>query len=304
MLDNIQPGTTGWNEMHMKPRVLLEPGNHLRMFVCGVVVYDQMQVEFLWCLFVDQFQKSNPLLMTMSLLAGSDDLALGRVNRGKQGGCTVPLVIVSHGAAAASVNREALLRAVQGLNLGLFIATEHERVFGWIKVQAHDVPQLLRELPIVRQLEGLDQMRLQTICGPHPLHGGLAHTHGLSHRPSAPMRGPFRFFLRRLVQNQFDRACGNRRIATRTRRIFFNALNTLRRKSRSPQRDGLLRGLQACSDRLIHLAFSRRQNNLCSQHATCRRAPTTRPSFQRLPLLARQLDCALLYAWDSPSSKG
>ena len=101
--------------------------------------------------------------MAMPRLAGSDDFALRRVDGGEQRGRAVPLVVVGHRAAAATMNRQTLLCAVPGLNLGLLVATEHERMCGWVQVQAHDIPQLLRKVRIIRQLEGL------TKCGWRPL---------------------------------------------------------------------------------------------------------------------------------------
>jgi hypothetical protein len=50
--------------------------------------------------------------MAMLLLAESVDLATGDIQRSKQGGCAVALVIVRHGGASALLDGQAWLRAI------------------------------------------------------------------------------------------------------------------------------------------------------------------------------------------------
>ena len=40
--DDVQPGTAGRDEVHVKSWVLLQPGFHFRVFVRGIVVGDDM----------------------------------------------------------------------------------------------------------------------------------------------------------------------------------------------------------------------------------------------------------------------
>ena len=63
--DQIQPGTAGGNEVHVEPRMPLQPPLDLGMLVRGVVVHDQVQVQVRRRLFVDQLQELDPLLMPM-----------------------------------------------------------------------------------------------------------------------------------------------------------------------------------------------------------------------------------------------
>ena len=59
--DHVEPGRRGRREMHMEPRVLGQPFFDLRMFVCGVVVADQMQRLVRWRFPVDLAQEVEPL---------------------------------------------------------------------------------------------------------------------------------------------------------------------------------------------------------------------------------------------------
>lgn len=61
--DHVQPRTQGRREVPVKPRMLLEPRQHFRMLVCGVVVDDQMHIESRRRLGLDLFEKPDPFLM-------------------------------------------------------------------------------------------------------------------------------------------------------------------------------------------------------------------------------------------------
>ena len=43
-LDDVEPRAAGWREMNVEALVPLEPGFDLRVFMCCVVVHDQMDV--------------------------------------------------------------------------------------------------------------------------------------------------------------------------------------------------------------------------------------------------------------------
>ena len=45
-LDHVEPGTTGRREMHMEPRMTLEPTPNLGRFMSTVVIDDQVEVQF------------------------------------------------------------------------------------------------------------------------------------------------------------------------------------------------------------------------------------------------------------------
>ena len=93
----------------------LEPRFHFRMLVSRIVVNDQMQVETGGSLLVDQPEELDELLMAMPRHTCADQLAFRHVQRRKQRGCAVSLVVVRHGSAAPLLERQPRLRAVQRL---------------------------------------------------------------------------------------------------------------------------------------------------------------------------------------------
>src|SRR5262245_28740217 len=61
--DEVQPRATGRCEMHMEPRMALQPRPDLRVFVSGVVVENDVQLELGRGLLIDEHEKLDPFLM-------------------------------------------------------------------------------------------------------------------------------------------------------------------------------------------------------------------------------------------------
>src|SRR5437016_2927187 len=81
--DDVQPRTAGGGEVQVEPRVSFQPRQYLGVFVSRVVIQDQVQVKFRWCLAVDLLQEFQPLLMSMSRETVRDDLPFGQSDRGE-----------------------------------------------------------------------------------------------------------------------------------------------------------------------------------------------------------------------------
>ena len=75
-LDKIHPAGTGGDEVRHEPRITFQPRLYFRVFVRPVVVHDQMQRDIAGKLGVESTQEFQKLLMTVSLMAFTDDLAL------------------------------------------------------------------------------------------------------------------------------------------------------------------------------------------------------------------------------------
>src|SRR5215472_2971767 len=135
----------------------------------------------------------------MTVIAHADHRAVGHIQRRKQRGCPMALVIVSHRSAAALLQRQTRLGAVQGLDLTLLVDTHHDRVLGWIQIEPHDVFQFLGETLILANLEALQKMRFQPMGVPDAAYRCLTDAHFDSHSPGTPMTGIGRFGLRRLT---------------------------------------------------------------------------------------------------------
>jgi hypothetical protein len=63
------------------------------MLMSGVVVADQAQVEMRRHGLIEQTQKPEPLLVAMPFLTKPVDLAIGRIERSKQGGGAIAFVV-------------------------------------------------------------------------------------------------------------------------------------------------------------------------------------------------------------------
>ena len=120
-LDRVEPAAGGRREVEMKSRMPCGPGEHVGVFVCGVVVDDEMKLLVFRGLAVDQTQELESLLMAVAIHAGGHQLAIERIQRRKQCGCAVTLVVVSHGLSAAFFHGQAWLGSIQRLNLALLV---------------------------------------------------------------------------------------------------------------------------------------------------------------------------------------
>ena len=90
----IEPRGTGGRKMQVVTRMFLEPGSYFGGFVRCVIVHDQVNVQRGRHLAVNAIQEAQKFLMPMAPMALADDLAGSDVQRGKQGGRAVPLIIM------------------------------------------------------------------------------------------------------------------------------------------------------------------------------------------------------------------
>ena len=152
--------------------------------------------------------------MAMTLHVAADHGAVEHVQRGKQRGGAVALVIVGHGAEPALLQRQAGLGAVERLDLALLVERQHDRVGGRVDIEPDHVPELLDEPGVVRELELAHAMRLETMGAPDALDRadadpGLARHHG---------RGPVGRLEGRIGQRQRDDTCRHLRSERRNAR--------------------------------------------------------------------------------------
>ena len=128
-----------------------------------VVINDQMQVQFVRCLGDDLLEELDKLLVTVPWHALPDRAPLSHIECGEQRRRASALVVVGHRLATSGIDRQALLRAVECLNLAFLIEAEDLGVLGWVEVKTDEIGQLLHEFRVVAHLEGSDQVRLQPI---------------------------------------------------------------------------------------------------------------------------------------------
>ena len=71
------------------------------MLMRGVIIQNQMHLAVRRGLLFDQFQKLEPFLMPVSILALADDFSVRHIEGGKKGGRAVAHIVVCHCAGAA-----------------------------------------------------------------------------------------------------------------------------------------------------------------------------------------------------------
>src|SRR6516225_10589511 len=86
--------------MHVEARMPLQPLIDPRVFMSGVIVSNNVDVEIGRALLVDQCEKGEPFLMTMARREVGDKLAVEIIERGEQGQGAVPYVIMGLGGRA------------------------------------------------------------------------------------------------------------------------------------------------------------------------------------------------------------
>ena len=110
--DQIQPTGTGRNKMGNEARMPLKPTLPSGMFMRAVVVRHAMQLERGRKFLVQPLEKFQELLVPMPRIAFSDHFACGQLQRGKQRGRPVPLVIVGHHSSATALDYFAAVQSV------------------------------------------------------------------------------------------------------------------------------------------------------------------------------------------------
>ena len=140
--------------MELKTLISLLPRLSFGVLVCGIVVADDMDLLLAWERLLHLLEKAYPFLMPVLLHAGANDFSCGDVERRKQGGGSVALVVVGHRRVAALFDGQPRLGAIQRLNLTCFIAGKHHRMFRRVQIEAHDVFQLLDKVLVVGEFEG------------------------------------------------------------------------------------------------------------------------------------------------------
>src|ERR1051326_3499879 len=105
--------------------------------------------------------------MAMARQALADHLSIEHIERGNESGRSMPQIIMRAGATAAAFHGQAGLSSIQGLNLVLFIDTQHQRFIGWIEVKSDHIGQLFHKGFVARKLEAALEMRLYSPCRFH-----------------------------------------------------------------------------------------------------------------------------------------
>ena len=175
--------------MDVVARAFSEPGSDLRIFVGGIVIGDEMDVERLGDVGIDMVEEGKEVLVTMALFALGQDLAGSDIKGGEQGGGAVADVIVGDPFDIPQAHGQHGLGAVEGLDLGFLVHAQHDGVVGRVEIKPHDIAHFFDEEGVVRELEvtlavGLDAEQVEP-----PLHRTLGNAGFLAQGTHAPMSG-------------------------------------------------------------------------------------------------------------------
>src|SRR5665213_3549133 len=158
--DLIEPGGIGRRVMDMEAWPCRDPGPDLGVFVDGIIVDDQVGVEVGRDTRLDELEEAQELLMPVAGAALRKNLAIGDVQGREQCRGAMANVIVGDAFEIAETERQAGLGAFERLDLGFLVDTEHDGMVRRIEIEPDDVPDLVDEQRIRRELEAFRAMRL------------------------------------------------------------------------------------------------------------------------------------------------
>ena len=134
----------------------------------------------------------------------------GHVQRGEQRGRPVAGVVRGPALRLAGGHRQQGLRAVQGLHLALLVDRQDDGILRRAHVQADDVADLLDEVGVGGELEGLAEVGLEAEGPPDAADGRLRQPDGLGHVAGAPVGGGLGLLLQGLGDDPLDHRVGDR----------------------------------------------------------------------------------------------
>ena len=125
----------------------------------------------------------------------------GDVERGEQRSGAVANVIVGAPLGHTRHHREHRLLAVERLDLAFLIHAQDERTVWRRQVEPNDVADLVDELRVGGQLEGLGPVRLEGERAPDATDGGMRQAGILRHRTDRPVRRVARLLAERALDH-------------------------------------------------------------------------------------------------------
>lgn len=287
-LHHVQPRTRCRNEVEMEAWMPPEPGRDTWVRMGPVVVHDQVQVEMGQRLGVDLLEESDELLVPMPRHAITDDGPIEHAQRREQSGGAMAFVVMRHRAAAASLQRQARLCAIESLNLAFLVDGEHQGPIRGIEIEADHVVELLDELFVATDLERPNKMGLEAMLLPDAAHCGFADPVHVGHGPSAPMGRGGRLRVQSRLNNGADLLCRNARDAARAWSIVLEARDPQGQKPLAPQLHGRPRDTQLPRDVLTQHAVSRHGDDPGALHHAQGHASCVSPRGQRRALFQGQ----------------
>jgi len=156
--DGVEPRTRGRRELKGEALMAVEPGAHVEMLVGGIVVEDDVDCLVGRQLDVDGIEKTDELLMPVTLHVPPDDGAVDDVEGGKKCRRAVPHVVVGRGVGPPFLQGQTGLGAVRRLDVALLIDRQHggtsavRRIWNLQSLQPHRWRIVALQRPAVRPM--------------------------------------------------------------------------------------------------------------------------------------------------------
>lgn len=138
--------------------------------VAAHVVADHMDFLVFVMIGHDIFQEPHELLTGVTLRRLAHDFASGRVQGCEQAQRSIALVLKAMTLGASRRQWQLPVLAIQRLNGGLLVDTEHDGMFGWLQVQTDDLGRLALKVWIIRDHVGIQPVGAHAVLAPDALH--------------------------------------------------------------------------------------------------------------------------------------
>src|SRR5271168_4021076 len=279
-LDRVEPGSGRRREVECPSRIAFEPSADIGMLMGGVVVDDGVDRLARRNLSFDDIEEADELLMAMALHVAADHRAVEDVHRGEQRRRSVPLIVVCHRSGAALFQRQSGLRAVQRLNLALFVDRQDDSVRGRIDIESYDIAQFVDETRIVGEFELAHPVRLEAMLAPDALNRADAEARRLRHQDACPVGRLARRFAKRQRDNAL-RGLGAERLDARgTRFVAEQPVEPRLDKAFLPTPYAGLRLAGSPHDLVRANAVGRKQHDLGPPYVLLPRVAVTNQGFK------------------------
>ena len=285
--DLIEPARAGRREMQVVARVAHKPPHHLRHFVGPVVVHDEVDLTGRRQLRVEPLEEFQKLLMAMPSMTLTDHLPRRDIQRRKQRGGAVANVVVGLLSREAGAHRQQRPRAIQGLDLALFVHRQHDGVIGRTQIKADDVPDFLDKLRVRRQLERVDAMRLQAERAPQARDRIFGQPCDVGHAARGPLGGVWGRSFEGAGDQLHHHVVGRFPWGARPR-LVRQPFQTAHPKPFAPFADAVARRVHALRDRPVREAVGTGEHHPRPQRQPLRGLRAARPLLQRPAFVLRQ----------------
>ena len=267
--DEVQPRRRGGREVQVPtcPLGVSQPFGHRRCLVGREVVEHHVKIEVLGDVEVDGLGEGEDVGRLVGLLGVIERLAGPDVHGGEEIGGAVTFVVMGQRHPPASLHGQGGLGAVERLDLGLLVEAEHHGLLGRVQVEPDYVHQLLLEVGVVGDLEGVDLPGLQVVVPPDAGDGVLADAEPLGHQSRRPVgRTVIRDGMKRVVHHRLHGSLREPRPSTPARGDAADTVDALGLEPTSPGPHRLVGGVATPGHLVVPHAIGGQQQGLGLDH--------------------------------------